>query len=93
MTRLGSERRTRRTLVTSGVGVYGPDIPPPRPGDPETHTEWELLRKAGDGWIVGGSALGPTWMPDAINGAVIWVAWVIFGVPREARRSAGRPVV
>jgi hypothetical protein len=80
-------RRIHRSLVSIGTATFGPGIPPPKPGDPGVRVEWELLRHDDDGWRVVGSTFGPTWMPENITASVIWVSWVIFGLPRDARRS------
>lgn len=82
-------RRIHRSLISTGTASFGPGIPSPKPGDPGIRVEWELLRHDHDGWRVAGSAFGPTWMPRPITSAVLWVSWVILGIPRDARRSAG----
>jgi hypothetical protein len=70
--------------------MFGPEIPPPTSRESNAHTEWQLLRHTADGWVTNGSAHGPTWLPEAISGAVIWAAWVIFGQPRHARQGGRR---
>ena len=83
-------RRIHRSLISTGGTSFGPGIAPHQnPGDPGVRVEWELLRHDDDGWRVVGSAFGPTWMPENITAAVIWIAWVTLGMPREARRSPG----
>jgi len=76
------KRRTERTFVTRGTAFAGPSIPPPSRHDPNVPTEWNLLRLENGTWVNQGSATGPSWMPDSLNAAVIWIAWVVFGQPR-----------
>lgn len=80
------KRRTRRMMVARGTASYRPGIPP---SGPDARAEWQLLRLTADGWIASGSAHGPSWMPDAIAGAAIWIAWVVLRQPRAARGAPG----
>jgi hypothetical protein len=63
----------------------GPDVPPPSKHDPNVQVEWNLWRAEDGAWISHGSAVGPSWMPDTLNDAVIWIAWVVFGFGQPQR--------
>ena len=83
------KRRTRRIMVVRGTASYGSGSPP---SGPDARVEWQLLRLTADGWIASGSAHGPSWMPDAIAGAAIWISWVVLRQPRIARGAPGHSV-